>query len=373
MGDFNSRNSSSDKRNRKNFFSKTGNSATEMHKLLSMKWLAKWADIPQMIIKKAEQKKKFRDMIEKRPQNKIIIKKEKSYDQWSTKNSQETTIKENKFSKKQEELLYYLWTWINKKSHWKKNTKEIVYQIIQDKDFLKTMYTNWIKKNINQVTNNLLNILEPYSVINSQTKNLIHKFIPHQRFSNKHFLPIWREIWNLWPLLSNFVENLIFCELLVQCFSSDINTNIISINDKNYTIYVGSIQEDINWIDITLIDNTTQDYIGIDITRNTSKKTNFIGTKATKTHKDILIFNYSKYEWLFRHFMKPWIEYLKSSTPWEKPIVKKDTALMSIKWDIRSFMESYQEHQKNNSSDWDQNTDSNVETDESNSHHMTSW
>ncbi len=138
MGDFSSRNSSSDKRNRKRFFSETGNSATEMHKLLTMKWLAKWADTKHNI------------MI---PDESTINKVEdiKAKDTTKKKSATNSKNKEKRLSNTMKQLWQYLSEEVIQPSHPNYNTREIIYELIQDKYFKEIMYNEHLVEGIEKI------------------------------------------------------------------------------------------------------------------------------------------------------------------------------------------------------------------------------
>lgn len=362
MGDFSSRNSSSDKRNRKRFFSETGNSATEMHKLLTMKWLAKWAEASSKKSKAIQQLSIENDLLE--------------WENIHNENSKKTTdISKiqlaNTLSIEQIKERIQNISYSNQKN--KKIIRDedftrfenAIFQLLYNKDFVDMNFDistklfikqiqRWIKNNFKE-SERLDNLLMKFR---PQTNNSI----PHRKLNDVKYLD--------WDSLFNFLENLYFCEMLVQFFGNpEENSNLITINGKQYKIYYATIGEDKKWVDFILHDG--ENIVGIDITTHDKhinshqfvENNDSLKMKNIYRYDKVIVLNYNFYKMIFLRFMSKYNTYTINIGINKIPQIKNFEPEMHEKFK-RNFIHMMTKLERNISSDWDRHRGNNEQLDQ---------
>jgi hypothetical protein len=265
---------------------------------------------------------------------------------------------------------YLSQTWKDKDKFLTKNKKELIYQLLTKNRFTDKTLAHKALQSIQdarfQLSDNLkISNLRINNIPNDKLDSLMKKFIP----KDKTYFPLFKkENKFLWNLFKAFLENLVFCEFLTQLFGHNDWTNAITINNKEYNVYVSSLYGDYTGIDITLHDTTNNDYIALDITRHRGTLSNFIWKKIyNNRNRKRIIFNYSVHNSTVNAFESELLEYLL--LPWsidsKLPFLEKNNSV--IRDDISIFMKSYDQHNILSSSDQDR--DNNASTDQSHPDH----
>ena len=233
------------------------------------------------------------------------------------------------------------------------NFQKVIFQTLYNKKFTETMFSGEeMNTLIQEIQNEISHIIEE----NNKITTLIKKFSPPVNSiipQDKIYLP---KILTK-SLLFNFLDNIYFCELLIQTFWIDQNFNAIVINKEIYRIYYATIWEDSKWIDIILYN--WDKVIWLDITSHNK----WIKTKRTKKGYDkIVVFRYHFYRRFFYKFMAKYNNYMIKGKEYPQLDLADQKFLINFKNDFSTFIEQY--CQNNIISSADQDTDNNAVRDQ---------
>lgn len=229
------------------------------------------------------------------------------------------------------------------------NFQKVIFQILYNKNFIESVFSG---ERMNILLQDIRNEISHIIQENEKITGIIDKFKPPKN----DIIPqekIYQPIKLTETLLFNFLDNIYFCELLVQTFWSDKNSNEILINNEVYKIYYATIFEDIKWIDIILYN--WDKVIWLDITSHNK----WVKTKKTKEGYDnIIVFRYHIYKIFFCKFMAKYNNYLIQGKEYPQLEWSDKNTLIKFKKDFSIFIKQY--CQNNIHSSPDQDTDNNV-------------
>lgn len=189
--------------------------------------------------------------------------------------------------------------------HQKYYIDKLIGILIQQEDFLKSMFTEslienlWILEthydNTNPTFIKLIQTYQKFAIKKLQEEDPEYNIRKLQSISGDTF--------------SNYIENLIFAEFLSQLFGIGESNNLI-INNSVYSLYVVSMGEDQRkWVDL-VVKNQAGEYIGIDITKQKIGKESWTSTIQNHPYKSKIIFNYNFFQKIFNSFFKNYMQYL---------------------------------------------------------------